>query len=233
MSKKVVNYVQGKYTPRYPHKYTGDVNTIIYRSSYELQFMHYCDNTPYILHWSSEEVVIPYIKPTDNRTHRYFIDFWMEYLSEDYEYDEDYWYKIDINSLDKESFENVYKIQHETHETIQPLTHLMPVPSNKIGRIQDFYVCETNRDIFIKVPGKIKKDANGKNIHKIKRVLIEVKPYNQTIEPKKQTRMTNSYKKRCMTYMINRAKWASAEHFAEKGGMEFKIITEKWLRNAR
>ena len=66
---------KGKYTPRNPRKYKGNYNNVTYRSLWERKFMVYCDTTPQILQWSSEEVVIPYISPKDNRQHRYFPDF--------------------------------------------------------------------------------------------------------------------------------------------------------------
>lgn len=68
-------YLQGLYRPRNPNKYKGDVNQIIYRSSWELKAMSYFDLHPDIVAWSSEELHIPYICPTDNRVHRYFPDF--------------------------------------------------------------------------------------------------------------------------------------------------------------
>lgn len=37
--------------------------------------MRWLDYNPDIVKWSSEEVVIPYISPIDDRVHRYFIDF--------------------------------------------------------------------------------------------------------------------------------------------------------------
>lgn len=37
--------------------------------------MFWCDTNPDVISWSSEEVVIPYLCPTDNSWHRYFIDF--------------------------------------------------------------------------------------------------------------------------------------------------------------
>ena len=71
----MTRYYQGKFTPKNPSKYTGDPTNIIYRSSWELKFMNWCDQTYSIVSWSSEETVIPYICPTDNRAHRYFVDF--------------------------------------------------------------------------------------------------------------------------------------------------------------
>ena len=41
----------------------------------ELRFMKLCDSSEKIFQWSSEEIVIPYISPIDNRRHRYFPDF--------------------------------------------------------------------------------------------------------------------------------------------------------------
>ena len=40
--------------------------------------MTFLDDNPQVTKWSSEEVVIPYISPVDNRWHRYFIDFYVE-----------------------------------------------------------------------------------------------------------------------------------------------------------
>jgi hypothetical protein len=41
--------------------------------------MVYCDNSPAVIGWNSEEVVVPYISPVDNRWHRYFVDFLVVY----------------------------------------------------------------------------------------------------------------------------------------------------------
>ena len=40
--------------------------------------MVYCDKNANVLEWASEEIVIPYISPVDNRQHRYFPDFYMK-----------------------------------------------------------------------------------------------------------------------------------------------------------
>jgi hypothetical protein len=70
--------LKGRFTPKNIHKYKGDYRNIIYRSSWELKFMKYCDEKPYILEWGSEEIVIPYRSPLDNRIHRYFVDFYVK-----------------------------------------------------------------------------------------------------------------------------------------------------------
>ena len=70
---------KGKFRPSKPKKYKGDPTNIVYRSLWELKFMNYCDSNPRILKWSSEEVIIPYRSPIDNRYHRYFPDFYIKY----------------------------------------------------------------------------------------------------------------------------------------------------------
>jgi hypothetical protein len=64
-----------KYTPINTHKYVGDPTNIIMRSSWETKFAIWCDTNSSVLKWNSEETVVPYISPVDNRAHRYFIDF--------------------------------------------------------------------------------------------------------------------------------------------------------------
>lgn len=66
---------KGKFTPKNPQKYIGDVSNIVYRSSYELKFMKWCDLNSSILQWNSEEIIVPYLNPLDKKIHRYFVDF--------------------------------------------------------------------------------------------------------------------------------------------------------------
>ena len=40
--------------------------------------MKYLDRQPEVLRWSSEEIIIPYRSPIDNRLHRYYPDFWVK-----------------------------------------------------------------------------------------------------------------------------------------------------------
>ena len=65
---------KGKFVPKNPHKYKGNVNNIIWRSTWERGCFRWADNNPDIIQWSSEETVIPYISPVDNKMHRYFVD---------------------------------------------------------------------------------------------------------------------------------------------------------------
>jgi hypothetical protein len=68
-------YKQGNFHPKFPHKYKGNIQNIIYRSGWEKRFMEWCDENSTIVEWSSEEVIIPYRSPMDGRIHRYFPDF--------------------------------------------------------------------------------------------------------------------------------------------------------------
>lgn len=69
---------KGKFRPKYPEKYKGDPTNIIYRSLWELKLMRYFDQHTGVLQWSSEEIIIPYRSPVDNRIHRYFPDFYVK-----------------------------------------------------------------------------------------------------------------------------------------------------------
>ena len=139
---------KGKYQPSYPKKYKGDHTNIVYRSLWERKFMVYCDKNENILEWGSEEVVVPYRSPVDNRYHRYFPDFYIKY-----------------------------------------------------------------------------KDNNGK----IKKSIIEIKPYKQCIEPKVQKRKTKGYIYEVMEYAKNQAKWEAAKEWCLDRGYEFKVLTENEL----
>lgn len=75
----MARYHQGKFKPKYPEKYVGDVENIVYRSSWEVKAMMWLDQNSSILKWGSEELMIGYISPLDNRPHRYFPDFVMQY----------------------------------------------------------------------------------------------------------------------------------------------------------
>ena len=69
---------KGKYKPKNPSKYLGDPTKIIYRSLWERRFMVFCDGNNSVLSWGSEEIVVPYVSPIDNKKHRYYVDFIIE-----------------------------------------------------------------------------------------------------------------------------------------------------------
>lgn len=73
----------GRFIPKHPEKYVGDVNKIMFRSSWELSVLKWLDSTSSVLRYGSEELVIPYLSPVDSRVHRYFPDFFIEYRDKD------------------------------------------------------------------------------------------------------------------------------------------------------
>jgi hypothetical protein len=66
-----------RFRPAYPHKYVGDVNNIIMRSSWESKLARYLDQNDNILKWGSEIKAIPYYSQVDKRMRRYYPDFWV------------------------------------------------------------------------------------------------------------------------------------------------------------
>lgn len=75
-------------------------------------------------------------------------------------------------------------------------------------------------DFYIK-----EKTADGT----IKKYIIEIKPYKQTIEPEVKRRKTKSYIYEALEYTKNSAKWDAAREWCLDRGYEFKILTEKDL----
>lgn len=69
---------RSKYSPINVSKYKGDPTKITARSNLERKFMRYLDLHSDVLEWNSEEVIVPYRSPIDNRMHRYFTDFWVK-----------------------------------------------------------------------------------------------------------------------------------------------------------
>ena len=139
---------KGRYQPNNPLKYKGNFRNIIYRSLWELKFMKWCDTNQNVLEWGSEEIIVPYRSPIDNRYHRYYPDFYL-------------------------------KLRENT--------------------------------------GKIKK------------LIIEVKPRKQCMEPKPQKKKSRGYIYEVREYAKNQAKWNAAKEYCLDRGFEFKILTEKEL----
>jgi hypothetical protein len=134
--------MKGKFQPKNPSKYLGDPTNIIWRSKWELDMMMFFDKNPDIVAWASEELIIPYRSPVDNKVHRYFPDF---------------------------------VIKNTRKETI----------------------------------------------------VIEVKPYQQTMQPTSTPKKTKKYINEAVTYAINQAKWKAAEEYCKDRKWKFQILTEK------
>lgn len=69
---------KGRYRVINTSKYKGNLNEVVYRSSWELKFMKWCDLNTSVLEWGSETIIIPYKSPVDSKTHRYFVDFYIK-----------------------------------------------------------------------------------------------------------------------------------------------------------
>lgn len=77
------NFSQGYYTLTNPEKYIGDKDKIRFMSSWEYEAHKFFDNNTRVLKWSSEPIGIPYMKPTDQRLHKYYPDYYCEYVDTD------------------------------------------------------------------------------------------------------------------------------------------------------
>lgn len=68
---------QGYYKPHNREKYIGP-GPIIYRSSWERKFCHWCDHNPSVICWVSEPFSIKYFNILDKKFHNYFPDFYLK-----------------------------------------------------------------------------------------------------------------------------------------------------------
>jgi hypothetical protein len=68
---------QGYYNPMNPQKYIAN-GPIIYRSSWEKKFCHWCDHNPDVISWVSEPFSIKYYNILDKKFHNYFPDFYIK-----------------------------------------------------------------------------------------------------------------------------------------------------------
>jgi len=69
---------QGIFVPKNPSKFIG--SKAIYRSGLELKFFRFCDDNKNVKRWGSENVIVPYMSPLDNRGHKYYVDNYIEIL---------------------------------------------------------------------------------------------------------------------------------------------------------
>ena len=75
-------------------------------------------------------------------------------------------------------------------------------------------------DFYIKV-----RETTGK----INKMVIEVKPKKQCMEPKRPKKKTRGYIYEVREYARNQAKWKAAKSYCLDRGYEFKILTENEL----
>lgn len=76
-------YEQGYFRPLNLTKYIGEL-PIIYRSSWELKFMQWCDRNENVIQWMSEPAShsIHYINLLTGKKHKYYPDFFIRIMNE-------------------------------------------------------------------------------------------------------------------------------------------------------
>ena len=100
-------------------------------------------------------------------------------------------------------------VQWSSEELIIP--YRSPIDGKMHRYFPDFVVRRKNKDGMIET------------------LVIEVKPFDQTIEPKKQSKITKRYVNEVKTWGINTYKWKAARDFCEDRKWKFQIMTEKEL----
>lgn len=146
ISKKRKQFKSGVYRPKNVEKF-GETKCI-YRSSYELQFLKWCDIHPKISKVQYEKIVIPYICKTDGKMHKYYVDCF-----------------IHMN------------------------------------------------------------ESSG-----LRKYLIEIKPFRQTIPPKPSKRKKQStILLENRNYIINTSKWSAAKQYCKKMNWRWCVLTERGI----
>jgi len=135
-------YKQGRYKLTRPSKYRGDPNNVWYRSSWELKFMIFCEMTPSVTEWGSEEIKIPYVKPSDGRVHRYVPDFYMKMGNDKY--------IIEVKP-ERETKEPVMRKSARGKRTlgVSPCPMRLPLPAAKTIKstfIMVFFISKAHRE---------------------------------------------------------------------------------------
>lgn len=67
----------------------------------------------------------------------------------------------------------------------------------------------------------------------LKKYLVEIKPYKQTLPPQTKYRKREHLLYEQNMWIVNQAKWTSAQEYCKKKGLNFLIITEKELINRK
>jgi|SRR6056300_1636768 len=91
------------------------------------------------------------------------------------------------------------------------ISYLSPIDGKRHRYFPDFWIKKRNRQGIIEV------------------VVVEIKPHNQTMEPKVQKKLTKRYLNEVKTWGINKSKWLAAESFCKDRGWKFMVMTEKHL----
>ena len=155
---------KGTYKPKNPDKYAGNVKNIVYRSLLERTFMVWLDTNPSVLKWSSEEDIIPYISPVDNRYHRYFPDFRILCIDADTKKPKEYLIEVKPYSQTQEPKQSKKKHWKSKQRYIREcMTYAVNQAKWKAAQ----KICEQN-DITFKIltEKEIRRFNNGEDIYK-------------------------------------------------------------------
>ena len=136
-------------------------------------------------------------------------------------------------------------------------------PQKYVGDINDIVMrsswetkfanyCDSNPSILkwnsegVKVPYWSSADNKERTYHvdflitmrnnqgKIETLMIEIKPYKQTIKPvKTKGKREETFLNECYTYQVNMDKWQYANKYAKERGWRFVVMTEEQLYNAK
>ncbi len=94
---------------------------------------------------------------------------------------------------------------------------IIPYQNPLTGRTSRYFV-----DIYAKM-----KDKQGN----IKKYLIEIKPFSQTLPPSQKNKRTKTLVYQQAEYIKNQAKWNAATQWCKKHEQTFVLLTEKQLGN--
>lgn len=118
------------------------------------------------------------------------------------------------SSLERTAFRYCDMNKHVMKWSCEPFAIRYLKPTT--GRVHRYFV-----DLFIEF-------QNGQKF------LVEIKPYSETVEPKKPSKKTQkailNYQKALQTFAVNSAKWSAAEQFCSEKGLKFIILTEHELK---
>jgi hypothetical protein len=139
-------------------------------------------------------------------------------------------YRGDPNTITyRSSWELKWLIWLDTNPSVLEFSSeeiIVPYKSPVDGKWHRYFT-----DVFMKIQSK---DGT------IKTFLVEIKPYNQTIEPKPKKRVTKGYITEVTTWAVNQAKWKAAIEYCKDrkwefivmssvDGISFKLLTESDL----
>jgi hypothetical protein len=91
------------------------------------------------------------------------------------------------------------------------VNYFNPVKNRKARYIVDLYIQYVNKE------GVVKEE------------LIEIKPSNQTIQPRRGKKSERTYLDESLTWATNQAKWEAAEKYAAERGWGFRLLTENGI----